>query len=326
MQLHRQWLLLLVLTCAGCTMWLPAPLDPTRLADLPERHEIVATPFFPQNDYHCGPASLAMVLNYHGHVRAPEQLTPWVFTPDALGSFPAEMTALARREGFVAYPIDNLEDLLREIAAGNPVLVLQNLGTDWYTRWHFAVAVGYDLTTRTLVLRSGDLPRRLTPIKLFETTWARGDHWGRVVLPPYTLPATADALRYLQAVADLEQTGPVLAATNAYDMALQRWPDQPLALFGKANIALRGGEPVVATDLLTRLLVLQPQLAPGWNNLAYGLMGSGCRGAAIAAIDCAIHLDSDNPALLESRTELVQSPASDAICPFPDAQLPTCPE
>lgn len=307
-------------------MWQPAPLDPTRLTDLPQRHEISATPFFPQNDYHCGPASLAMVLNYHGHVRTPEQLAPWVFTPDALGSFPAEMTALARREGFVAYPIDNLEDLLREIAADNPVLVLQNLGTDWYTRWHFAVAVGYDLTTQTLILRSGDLPRRLTPLQLFETTWARSAHWARVILPPSRLPATADARRYLQAVADLEQTGPATAAAGAYDAALQRWPDQPVALFGKANIALRDGQPVVATDLLTRLLMQQPGLTPGWNNLAYGLMGSGCRGAAIAAIDCAIRLDSDNPALLESRTELVQFPARDAICPFTDAQLPTCPQ
>lgn len=323
---HRQWLLLLVLTCAGCAFWQPAPLDPARLADLPERHEISATPFFPQNDYHCGPASLAMVLNYHGHVRAPEQLAPWVFTPDALGSFPAEMTALARREGFVAYPVDNLEDLLREIAVGHPVLVLQNLGTDWYTRWHFAVAVGYDLTTQTLILRSGDLPRRLTPIKLFETTWARSGHWARVILPPSALPATADALRYLQAVADLEQTGPASAASNAYDTALQQWPDQPLALFGKANIALRDGQPTVATDLLTRLLVQQPDLASGWNNLAYGLMASGCRDAAIASIECAIRLAPHSPALLESRTELVQSPVVRATCPIRDAQLPNCPK
>ncbi|MDV7402172.1 hypothetical protein RZS08_62695, partial [Arthrospira platensis SPKY1] len=50
----------------------------------------------------------------------------------------AEIDALARREGFVSYPIRTLDELLAEVAAGHPVLVLQNLGTDWLTQWHFA--------------------------------------------------------------------------------------------------------------------------------------------------------------------------------------------
>jgi len=56
------------------------------------------------------------------------------------------MIAAARRNGFVAIELaPNLSDLLAEIAAGNPVVVLQNLALDWYPAWHYAVAIGYDL-------------------------------------------------------------------------------------------------------------------------------------------------------------------------------------
>jgi hypothetical protein len=33
---------------------------------------------------------------------------------------------------------------LREVAAGNPVLVLQNLSFAWAPVWHYAVVMGYD--------------------------------------------------------------------------------------------------------------------------------------------------------------------------------------
>ena len=91
-----------------------------------------------------------------GREATPETLLSQVYVPGRKGSLQAEMLAAARRHRLVAYTLaPRLADLLHEIAAGNPVLGLQNLGLDWVPRWHYAVAIGYDLEERQIVLRSG---------------------------------------------------------------------------------------------------------------------------------------------------------------------------
>ena len=95
---------------------------------LPEQVEL-ATPFFPQEEYQCGPAALATALVSAGAQTTPEALVPQVYVPERKGSFQVEMLAAARRHGMVSYALaPKFEDLLREIAAGTPVIVLQNLG------------------------------------------------------------------------------------------------------------------------------------------------------------------------------------------------------
>lgn len=321
-----RWAALLWLAfLAGCSLTPAVTLGPAS-TQLPAQSEITTAPFFPQALFQCGPAALATVLGHYGHPRTPDQLKPQLFTPDARGTFPAEIDALARREGFVSYPIRTLDELLVEVAAGHPVLVLQNLGTDWLSQWHFAVVVGYDLDRRELVLRSGTERRRITALDLFDLTWQRGERWGRVILPPQTLPATAEPLRHLAAVADLEQTGPLPAAAQGYQSALRQWPDHPLALFGLANVTLQQKQPEQSAGLLARLLAQRPDWAAAWNNYAYALQASGCAAAARAAIQCALRLAPDDPALQASRGELLATglPAGQ-FCPLPASSLIACP-
>lgn len=321
---RRRWLAVFaacVVLLAACGV-APVKLDPALTAQLPTRHEITDTPFFVQDAYQCGPAALAMVLSFHGHARAPADLTPWIFTPDAKGSFPAELDAVSRREGFISYPVDRFDNLLREVAAGHPVLVLQNLGTDWLTRWHFAVVVGFDLQRRELVLRSGDLARRITPFTLFDTTWNRSGRWGRAVLPPDTLPASAEPQRYLKAAAALEQTGPAPAALQAFRSAARQWPEQPLAHFGLGTGLYGQKDFTGARRAFETLLSLQPDLAAGWNNYAYTLQSLGCPAQAHKAAACAVALAPGQSTFTSTLSELVQPATADnTSCP----EALTCP-
>jgi hypothetical protein len=43
------------------------------------------------------------------------------------------------------------QQLCEEVAAGHPVIVLQNIGLSWYLVWHYAVVVGYDLHEGTVI-------------------------------------------------------------------------------------------------------------------------------------------------------------------------------
>lgn len=205
---------------------------------LPVRVELSDTIFFPQETHQCGPASLAMALHTSGVAVTPDALTPQVYLPDRQGSLQVEMLATARRHGLVAYPLaPSLADLLREIAAGTPVVVLQNLGLAAVPLWHYAVAVGYDLEQETLILRSGLTAREVMPLRTFEHTWARSGYWAMLALPPARLPASATEERYVQAAVALERVGQPAAAHPAYQTALQRWPGNLVARMGLGNTA-----------------------------------------------------------------------------------------
>ena len=128
---------------AGC-----APPQTARLmkapAQLPPKVELTNVPFFPQEAYQCGPASLAMALAWSGVSVRPEDLVAQVYSPAREGTLPTEMMSASRRHGRVAYPVSTLVGLATELAAGTPVVVLQNLGPWWWSRGHWAIVVGYD--------------------------------------------------------------------------------------------------------------------------------------------------------------------------------------
>ena len=111
---------------------------------LPVSHELDSVPFYPQEAYQCGPASLSMALTWSGIQANPETITPEVFTPSRKGSLQSAMIGAARRHGRLAYLITGPDSMFKEVAAGHPVIVLQNLGLSWYPVWHYAVVVGYD--------------------------------------------------------------------------------------------------------------------------------------------------------------------------------------
>ncbi|HEX9432287.1 MAG TPA: PA2778 family cysteine peptidase, partial [Burkholderiales bacterium] len=192
----------------GCASLAPqsATLRETLPQELHERVELKSVPFFPQREYQCGPAALATLLATYGAKVTPEELVSQVYLPERKGSLQIEMLAAARRHGMVSYQLaPRFDDLLREIAAGNPVIVLQNFGLR--DGWHYAVAMGYDYDWGKLYLRSGETERQVLPFAIHEFLWMRSGYWAMVALPPDRIPATADESRWLAAVAALERAG-----------------------------------------------------------------------------------------------------------------------
>ena len=172
-------------------------------------------PFFAQDDLQCGPASLAMVLSFSGLPTRPEELVAQVYTEQRRGSLQLSIVAAARRRGRLAVRIDGLRELAAELHAGNPVLVLQNLGLGWYPVWHYAVAIGYDTESGQIVLHTGTRASRSVPMPVFERTWARSGYWGLVVTAPNRLPALEDDTRLRAAIAGLERAGKQAEAEQA---------------------------------------------------------------------------------------------------------------
>ncbi len=257
-------------------------------ASLPERVELSDVPFYAQDAYQCGPAALSTMLNQRGVMTSPGLLKDKVYIPGREGSLQVEMVAAARSHEMLVYPLEpKLDAVLAEVAAGNPVLVLQNLAFDWYPQWHFAVVVGYDRRERELMLRSGTTRRLETSFNTFDRTWARGGRWAVVTLPPDRLPAKADMSTWMKAASDLEQTGQAAAARRAYRTATEAWPKASLPWFALSNSRYADGDHKGAEQALRESLQREPSFAAGWFNLSQVLAEQGCASEAVKAQACA---------------------------------------
>ena len=261
-------------------------------AGLPPQVELDTVPFFAQEEYQCGPAALAMVLNASGVTTMPEALAGEVYIPARRGSLQVEMLAAARRHGLLAYELaPQLKDVLTEVAAGNPVVVLQNLGLwSFHPYWHYAVVIGYDLETNQILLHSGSRARRAMTLGLFEFLWIDGGRWAMVALPPGRLPASAREAKYAAAAAALERSGRIAAAQLSYAALLRRWPANLTGMMGLGNTAYALGHVADAEAAFRGATVAHPLAAAAFNNLAQTLADQGKLDAALDAARKAVSL------------------------------------
>jgi len=289
---------------------------PPETSRLPERVELSDVPFFAQNAFQCGPAALATVLNHRGVITSPGLLKDKVFIPGREGSLQVEMVATARAYDLLVYPLKpRLENLLTEVAAGNPVLILQNQAFGWWPRWHFAVVVGYDRREETLILRSGTTRRWFTSFASFDRTWARAGRWAVLTLPADQLAASAELHPWLKAANDLEETGHVEAAQRAYRAATARWPDEPLGWFALANNRHMRGDRLGAEQALRQSLKRAPDFAAGWFNLSEVLAERGCVVAAQQTRACAQRLAPQDSRFAASLGQPLESAKQCALPP-----------
>ncbi len=264
---------------------------------LPPRALVDNVPFFAQEKYYCGPAATAMTLAWSGLAVTQEDMVDQVYTPGREGTLQPDVIAAMRRNGRLAVPVDTMRELLGEIAAGRPVLVFQNLGLEIIPRWHFAVAIGYDLDAGELIMHTGTRDYRPVALRTFEHTWRRGGYWALVALKPGEMPVAAEEMEVVRAAAGLERVSRHGDAVVAYEAILGRWPLSFPAWMGLGNARyamkdLAGAEQAwrdaIAADLTNS--------APAWNNLAYALQALGRRGEAIEAARTAVELGGpDDP-------------------------------
>jgi tetratricopeptide (TPR) repeat protein len=239
-------------------------------AELGLSHTIHGLPFFPQEEFHCGPAALATVLLNRGIETDPEAIAPLIYIPGQQGSYQLELLAASRSLGGLSYVINgNLETLLTEVKANNPVLVLQNLGLNSFPQWHFAVVKGYDLESERILLNSGTIENYSVPLKTFERTWRRTDYWAFTISPSGAIPETADADKFFLALTDFEKNfDDEQVLSQFYQAALNRWPQHHNLHMAFGNYLYGQGQLENSADIFLELIRQDPFYSPGYNNLA----------------------------------------------------------
>ncbi|HRQ64460.1 MAG TPA: PA2778 family cysteine peptidase [Xanthomonadaceae bacterium] len=293
---------LIALLLGACALR-PATAPPVAL-------ELDGTPFFPQQAWHCGPAALATLLVHAGVDTDPEKLAPQVYLPERQGSLQLELVAATRRAGKLPYLLPpDAEALDVALAEAFPVLVLQNLGSRRWPRWHYAVVIGRDVRGAWL-LRSGTEFRQRMAERRFRAVWERGGRWAMVTLDPAQVPEFAEEARFVDAAAGFEAVGQFDLAATAYRATLARWPGNFAARLGLGNVDYLRGDRQSAARHYRLATELAPSHPAGWNNLATVLGEMGCRDQALAALERgeAVVTPGFVDALAETRRTLADRP------------------
>jgi tetratricopeptide (TPR) repeat protein len=284
----------------------------------PRAIELRSTPYFPQGEFQCGPAALATLLVASRVAVTPEALAPEVYLPGRQGSLSLELVGAARRHGRIPYVLEpTADEMVDELRAGRPVLLLQNLGIPQVPAWHYAVLVGYDADRNVAILRSGDTERLEMKWQRFARAWHYGGRFAMTVLRPDEIPAHAAPARFIEAAAGLEAAGQREAARTAYESAIARWPDEPLAWLGLGNLALAEGNRSAAADAYLRAILVAPQNAAARNNLASLLLDAGCLDESRRQVERAAALAEDTAleaAVADSRARIRAAGARVANC------------
>ena len=202
---------LVAVSLAGC-----ASAPPASLKGLPQRVEISSVPFYRGNANHSGAMALAALLSQQGAPITPGLLDKPLNLPQGAETLDTSIPRVARDYGMVVYALDKqLDALLTQVAAGNPVLLRYEEGSAWWSEPRYAVLIGYDRYKQRVLLRSGMHRRQLMAFDDFASAWAKQGSWAVLLQPPRQLPAQVDRQRWLQAADELARAGQEVAAKQA---------------------------------------------------------------------------------------------------------------
>ncbi|MEK6584387.1 MAG: C39 family peptidase, partial [Nitrospirota bacterium] len=136
-------------------------------------------PFYPGEDYQCGPSVLASVLNNLGYDIEPEDISREIYLRNVKGTLNIDMVSFARRfEDITVTEFYGDLTLLREnLSMGYPLIVFVDLGIWSIRKGHYMLVVGYDDSIGGVIVYSGAEKDKVVRYKDFMRMWERGGYW-----------------------------------------------------------------------------------------------------------------------------------------------------
>jgi predicted double-glycine peptidase len=149
----------------------------------PEAFRIIQNvPFYPQEAYQCGPASLAGVLNHWNVSVSPEEIASEIYSKSAKGTLNIDMALYVEKRGLKARQYrGSFEDIKTKIDSGYPLIVLVDEGFLVYQKNHFMVVIGYG--GDGILANSGREQCKFIPVKDFLRAWERTKSWTLLITP-----------------------------------------------------------------------------------------------------------------------------------------------
>lgn len=147
-------------------------------------------PFYRQEDFQCGPAALATVVNYWrarlemGNPVAPESIAQEIYSPTAKGVLGMDLELYGKRHGFSANQYSgSLSDLRKSIDQGIPPIIMVDYGLLSIQLNHFIVITGY--TAKGVLANTGREENQSIGERRLESIWKKTGYWTLVLKPSH---------------------------------------------------------------------------------------------------------------------------------------------
>jgi tetratricopeptide (TPR) repeat protein len=131
---------------------------------------IPEVPFFKQTKYHCGPAALACIYNFHGVRQSAEEISERIYSRDKKGSLNLQLLIDAREQGLTATMYSgSFEKIKQAVDSGTPLILMLSEGAD---ALHYVVVFGYEGSDLpTIITHNGYEPHKKYSRETLEKKW-----------------------------------------------------------------------------------------------------------------------------------------------------------
>ncbi|MBI5681691.1 MAG: PA2778 family cysteine peptidase, partial [Deltaproteobacteria bacterium] len=206
-------------------------------------HYISGVPFIAQEEFYCGPASLAMVMNFYGMKISQDAVAKGIYLKKLKGTLNTDLLVYAREKGFHArYYSGSIDDIKMNVSKNMPLILLLNLGLDIYPIYHYMVVVGFHDEKGFIIAHSGKEEEKIFSYKELIRAWEKTSFGTLLVSPPEKIGQdTLSASGHAEIGVIYESKGENDLAVSEYKKAIQKDPNYALAYFNLGNIYLKKG-------------------------------------------------------------------------------------
>jgi predicted double-glycine peptidase len=222
----------------------------------PEKGHLIQTvPFekWLERNY-CGPACLAMVLNYWDETRSfgQQKITDEIYDSESQATYNSEMVLYPRTKGFKSYSFQGNLQILKDVVGKDiPVIVLTKT-IKQIGKGHYRVVIGFDDDRDQIIFHDpyfGD--RHAMTSEDFMKVWELGkgrnqSRWMMVVVPrqsPFPFPALqSDPLTSINLATAYYRRSDFTKSREQWEKVKESLSVDPLPLYSLAMVSLREGK------------------------------------------------------------------------------------
>ena len=203
---------------------------------------------------YCGPACLAMVLNYwdEAHSFSQQKITENIFHSENQATYNSEMVLYPRSKGFSSYSFQGDLRILKEVVAkGIPVIALTK-PIKQIPKGHYRVVIGFDDEKEQVIFHDPFFGSRYAmSYKNFMKVWELGKgrnqyRWMLAVVPgqsPFPFPAWQnDPLTAINLATAYYRRADLIRSKEQWEKARALIKTDPYPLYSLGMISLREGK------------------------------------------------------------------------------------
>lgn len=203
---------------------------------------------------YCGPACLAMVLNYWDETRSfsQQKITAAVYDSESQTTYNSELVLYPRTQGFVSYSFQGNLQILKELVAKDiPVIVLTKT-IKQIGKGHYRVVIGFDDVENQIIFHDPYFGgRNAMTSKDFMKVWELGkgrnqSRWMMAVVPgqvPFPFPALQnDPLTSINLATAYYRRSNFEKSKEQWEKVKESLSSDPYPLYSLAMVSLKEGK------------------------------------------------------------------------------------